>query len=332
MDVVYVSNEAYARHLCVSLCSLCDSNQDEEELTFHVISTGISDRSKAKIRKTAASFGRRVNWIAFSDLEARLTAELGQAADTGAFDVSTMGRLFLGELLPADLSRVLYLDCDTVVLRPLRRLWITKLGDCVLGAVQEPTIYREVREYLDFAGSDPYYNAGVLLIDLARWRRESVQNRVIACYERIAPHALFNDQDALNALLRGRIHGLLPKWNFFSNYRYFRYDTLTDLSPSYRDVPRESFRAARHHPAVIHYAGAERPWKAGAHNPYGAAYERYLEMTPWAGTPKEKGMERDLFLYHGMNLITPVLPKAREALSGWYVRKLIRGRAERSKT
>lgn len=324
MDVVYVSNEAYARHLCVSLCSLCDSNQDEEELNFYVVSTGISRASEDRIRETAASFDRRVRFLPFADLKKRLGP-----ADTGSFDASTMGRLFLGELLPEDLTRVLYLDCDTVILRPLHRLWRTGLSGCVLGAVEEPTIYPEVREYLDLAANEPYFNAGVLLIDLEKWRAENVQSRVLSYYRRISDRALFNDQDALNGLLRGRIRELLPKWNFFTNYRYFRYSALTDRSPSYRVIPRESFRAAKRHPAVLHYAGDERPWKAGAHNPYGAAYERYLEMTPWAGTPKETGHEREMLLYHGMNLCTAVFPKVREAAGSWYVRKLIRERAER---
>ncbi len=325
MDVVYVSNEAYARHLCVSLCSLCDSNQDEDALRFYVISTGISPGSEEKIRETAASFDREVRFLPFSDLRERLGA-----ADTGPFDVSTMGRLFLGEILPEELTRVLYLDCDTVVLRPLHRLWRTGLKGCVLGAVEEPTIYPEVREYLDLAANEPYFNAGVLLIDLGKWRADNVQSRVLEYYKRIGSRALFNDQDALNGLLRGRIRELLPKWNFFTNYRYFRYSTLVERSPSYSLIPRESFCAAKRHPAVVHYAGDERPWRAGARNPYGAAYERYLEMTPWAGTPKEKGYEREMFLYHGMNLCTALFPGLREAAGSRYVQKLIRERAERA--
>ena len=247
-----------------------------------------------------------------------------------------MGRLFAADLLPAGVRRVLYLDCDTVVLKPLRRLWETKLSlpgaagtGSVMAAVQEPTIYEEVKQYLDLGEKDPYFNAGVLLIDLKQWRKEDLTRKVLAYYTGIAEQSLFNDQDALNGLLKGRIRTLSPRWNFFTNYRYFRYDTLCRMQPSYRRIPEEVFRKAKRYPAVIHYAGDERPWRAGAMNFYGRAYEQYLAMTPWRGTPKEKGKELYLLLYHMMDLVTPVFPFVREVISKAYVRKIITERKAR---
>ena len=347
MNIVYVSNEGYARHLGVSICSLFDSNADEERLEVFILDTGITPDSREKLTQIARSFGRTLTFIQLKDLEERFAVRLdtGRSAvrlDTGRFDVSTMGRLFAADLLPAGVRRVLYLDCDTVVLKPLRRLWETELGKAdgagtdrkagtgfVMAAVQEPTIYEEVKEYLGMRKEDPYFNAGVLLIDLKRWRTERLTDKVISYYAEIAEQSLFNDQDALNGLLKGRIRTLSPRWNFFTNYRYFRYDTLCRMQPAYRRIPEEVFRKAKRSPAVIHYAGDERPWRAGALNYYGKAYERYLAMTPWKDTPKEKGKELFLLLYHGMELVTPVFPFIRAAISRAYVRKCIAARKAR---
>ena len=348
MNIVYVSNEGYARHLGVSVCSLFDSNADEERLEVFILDTGITRESRGKLTEIARSFGRTLTFIELKDLEKRFAVRL----DTGRFDVSTMGRLFAADLLPAGVRRVLYLDCDTVVLKPLRRLWETGLGkaggagtgsagtgsaaagrkagpDYVMAAVQEPTIYEEVKEYLGMKKEEAYFNAGVLLIDLKRWRAEHLTEKVLSYYAEIAEQCLFNDQDALNGLLKGRIRTLSPRWNFFTNYRYFRYDTLCRMQPAYRRIPEEVFRKAKRSPAVIHYAGDERPWRAGALNYYGKAYERYLAMTPWRDTPKEKGKELYMLLYHGMELVTPVFPFIRAAISKAYVRKCIAARRER---
>ena len=338
MNIVYVSNEGYARHLGVSLCSLFDSNADEERLEVFIMDTGITPESRGKLTEIARSFGRFLTFIELKDLEKRFPVQL----DTGRFDVSTMGRLFAADLLPAGVRRVLYLDCDTVVLKPLRRLWETKLSlsgaagkektagtGFVMAAVQEPTIYSEVKEYLDLGKEEPYFNAGVLLIDLKQWRKEDLTRKVLEYYSGIAEQSLFNDQDALNGLLKGRIRTLSPRWNFFTNYRYFRYDTLCRMQPSYRRIPEEVFRKAKRYPAVIHYAGDERPWRAGAMNFYGRAYEQYLAMTPWRGTPKERGKEFYLLLYHVMDLVTPVFPFVREVISRTYVRKCIAARKAR---
>ena len=130
MNIVYVSNEGYARHLGVSLCSLFDSNADEERLEVFILDTGITPESRGKLKEIARSFGRFLTFIELKDLEKRFPVQL----DTGRFDVSTMGRLFAADLLPAGVRRVLYLDCDTVVLKPLRRLWETKLSLSGAGA------------------------------------------------------------------------------------------------------------------------------------------------------------------------------------------------------
>ena len=329
MNVVYVANDAYAQHLAVSMCSLLDACQDEKRLNVAVVSLGITEASRRKIRETAESFGREVLFRELS--EERLLSGFSGLLDTGRFDVSTMGRLFLDELLPESWDRVLYLDCDTVVLKPLSRMYRRGLaGDspAVMAAVQEPTIYPEVRAYLGLRPEDPYFNAGVLLIDLKAFRREQLFPAVRRFYGTVAEQCLFNDQDALNGCpeLKGRIAGLPPVFNFFTNYRYFRYDTLAALSPSYSQVSRRQFAAAKRRPAVIHYAGAERPWVAGALNYYGRAYHLYLAMTPFAGAKKQKGKRISMLCYHAMELLTVVSPALRQKISAAYIQREIRAR------
>lgn len=36
----------------------------------------------------------------------------------------------------------------------------------------EPTIYQAVKESIDLGEDDPYYNSGVLLVDLKQWREQ----------------------------------------------------------------------------------------------------------------------------------------------------------------
>ena len=60
-------------------------------------------------------------------------------------------------------------------------------------------------------------------------------------------------------------------------------------SPAYSAVTKEMFCDAKKNPGIIHYMGDERPWIRGNLNHYRKAYDRYLAMTPWKGTPKEKG-------------------------------------------
>ena len=322
MDIVYSSNEQYARHLAVSMYSLMDRNQAAEKIRVFILSSGISQESKEQLLSIGQQFGREIVWISMGDLREGYP----YAVDTGGFDISAMGRLFVGTVLPDEVERVLYLDCDTVVLDSLRRLWETDLKGKLFGAVMEPTIYRQVKERIGLGEKDPYFNSGVLLIDVKRWRQEGAEQELLDFFGALGGKTFACDQDTLNGAFRGRIRPLHPRYNFFSNYRYFHYEDLKRQSPAYGAVSRAMFMQAKRHPAVIHFAGDERPWKAGNLCHYRRAYEHYLGLTPWKGTAKEKGQRLYLLAYHGMDYLTFVCPPARQLISSRFGMQVVENR------
>ncbi len=168
MNVVYASNDGYARHLGTSLYSLLDKNRDFEEIAVYVLTLGLSEENQERLREIAEYFGRSLFFLNLDDLRERI----GYEVDTGGFDISIMLRLFMGDMLPETVERVLYLDCDTVVLQSLKHLWKENLEGSIVGAVMEPTIYETVKESIDLGEEDPYYNSGVLLVDLKQWREQ----------------------------------------------------------------------------------------------------------------------------------------------------------------
>lgn len=310
MKIVYVSNDEYARHLGVSMCSLFDSNQGAEEIQVYVLSIGIGADSRRKLEELAVRYGRELIYVEMEDLKDRIPFSV----DTGRFDISTLGRLFMGEALPREVERCIYLDCDTAVIRSLDRLWQADLGKAVIGAAQEPTIYRKVKETIGLKEDEPYYNAGMLLVDLKAWRQAQTGRRLMEFYAERGGRLLANDQDVLNGTLKGSIRTLPPKYNFFPNYRYFSYEALVNYAPVYREVTKKQFEAAKRRPVIIHYMGDERPWIAGNLNHYRRAYEKYLARTGWAGALKTPGKRLYMLAYHGMDYLTAICPRARFAI------------------
>lgn len=325
MNIVYASNDNYARHLGVSLCSLFDSNRQAERIDAYILSVGIGADSRRKLDELAGRYGRQLHYVEMEDLERRISFDV----DTGRFDISTLGRLFIGEVLPDKVERCIYLDCDTVVVRSLEKLWRADLCGAVIGAVQEPTIYRKVKEAIGLGEDEPYYNAGMLLVDLRAWRQADAGRRMMEFYGEKNGRLLANDQDVINGTLKGSIRTLPPKYNFFPNYRYFSYRALTGYAPVYRQVKKEQFQAAKRRPVIIHYMGDERPWIAGNLNHYRRAYEKYLAMTGWAGTPKLPGKRLYMLAYHGLDYLTAVCPRARFAVGRRLGVKLMEDQMER---
>ena len=341
MNIVYNCDDNYAVHTAVSITSVFENNSLEESIRIFILGNGISETSKQKLEsigdiytvmdkmaltKNAGlvpnGFRREVNVIDLKDFEAALKLLIGEGMDAGRFTVTALARIFAPNYLPDDVDRYIYLDCDTVAARPLNTLYKTELSGFAAGLAPEPTIYPEVREYLGLSDSLPYFNTGMMLVDRYEWEKQEITRKCVDFYKEKGGKLPFSDQDIINYVLKGKAVVLWQGYDFFSNYRYRSYKSLIRLSPWYEKImPKREFEAAKDHPAIIHFAGDERPWLRGSFNPYGYLYEKYLRLSPWTGTEKLPGQEGKLFMYHIMNLATAVLPQARDCLSHRYYMK-----------
>lgn len=322
MNIVYASNENYVKHMAASMISIFQQNRREKRLVVYVLSIGIKMESRERLEAMADTYHREIRWIELENIRSLFPF----GVDTRGFDISAMGRLFVGRLLPENIQRVLYLDCDTVAARPLGKLWRTDLKGKLVGAVMEPTIYRVVKEEIGLGEQDPYINSGVLLIDLKRWRRQGAEEKLLGFFGGRGGSLFACDQDTINGALKGEILFLPPKYNFFTNYRYFSYRELMRYSKTYGMVGKAAFKAAKQCPVIIHYMGDERPWIAGNRNHYRKYYEQALALTPWAGEEKEKGKEWYMLAYHLMDYVTVICPPIRRMVSQKLGMKVIEAR------
>lgn len=317
MNIVYASDDGYCQHMAVSMVSLIEHNR-EEQLNFHILSDAISEENKEKVRQMAKLYGRKVTFYPVEHLMKELLDRI-YGLDTGKFRITTLARLLMGSILPETVTKALYLDCDTVVLRNITGFYNLRLNDCIAAMAAEPTIYPEVKELVGLTEEDNYYNAGVILFDLSAWRMENMEENCLAYYNSMGGRLPFNDQDVLNYVLKDRIKRVGQTYDFITNYYYFRYSTLVEKSSQYASgESAESFRMAKHHPHIVHFASDERPWNRGNWNHYSRAYDKYLRLTPFAEAEKIKGKEGYMAAYHLMNVATFIAPGLRQYISDKY--------------
>lgn len=324
-NIIYVSNDGYAGHLAASLYSLLDNNRNIRNLDIYIMSVGMCLEFKDRLRAIAGTFHRYLHVVELGDLKDRFEYDI----DTRGFDISAMGRLFAPQVLPDTVKKALYLDCDTIVCQSIRPLYETELGDKLVGMVMEPTVYKEMKESIGLRRDEAYYNSGVLLMALDRWREEDVLRQLLDFYKSCQGRLFACDQDTINGALKGRIKTLPVKYNYFTNYRYFRYSTLCSLCGAYREVGREAYEEAGRSPAVIHYLGDERPWIAGNHNHFKRLYEYYLAKTPWKDMPLQTGKERYMHMWWVFNRLTWLCPPFRLWISRRLGMKLVDSRRKK---
>ena len=160
----------------------------------------------------------------------------------------------------------------------LTYLWNLELGERSVAAVANGSD----RSQSDLGvESKDYFNAGVLVIDLEAWRKQSFSKKLLAYANSHRQVLEYLDQDTLNGCLRGEWLRLPPKWNAMP--RVFAPDhakrVIHETGYSLTEVEE-----ARYYPAIIHYASQRRrkPWMYRSFHPLAYRYWFYLQYTPWA--------------------------------------------------
>jgi len=181
-------------------------------------------------------------------------------------------RLFVGDVFP-QLQKVIYLDCDIMVRKPLHGLWAQNLDEAIVGAVQCPAFMAAEEADFRAAYGGKYFNSGVLLIDLERWRRDKITERVIAWSAVFAKAEAFNmqgfwrafqDQSPMNKVLASRWKSLSPTWNF-------TWVTKIEYAPGY-NLRLEELEAIEADPAIYHFFGPMKPWTSPNYNNFTIEY------------------------------------------------------------
>ncbi|MDB5718460.1 MAG: glycosyl transferase family 8 [Sphingomonas bacterium] len=262
----FSTDDNYAEHLAVAITSLLQSNR-AHQIDLHIVHHGVSPESLSRLAQVVAAHDHAT--VQFHTFD---TTPYRHFRLDNHITLASYFRLFLSDVLPAGIDRILFLDADIVVLDDIGPLWATPLDGALIGAVPDPFAGGN-NARLGLPADHVYFNAGVLLIDLAGWRAEALLPRFVSYVERNHAILSYHDQDTLNAVLLGRIAYLSILWNFQARTRWRDAAALP--------MPRDAFERIRRHPAIVHYTTRRKPWNYADKVPFEAHYLRYRAGTPW---------------------------------------------------
>lgn len=135
---------------------------------------------------------------------------------------------------------------------------------------------------LGIPASAKYFNAGVMVVNLARWRDEAVTARVLEYLSRYRNDVVFLEQEGLNAVLAGTWEELDPRWN---------QNASVTGRPFYRarHLDRATYERLVEDPWIALQAENIKPWKIRDQDWYRVLYFKYLDRTPWSGCGGRNG-------------------------------------------
>lgn len=271
INIVLATDNNYAQHATVAMTSVLVNASNKKRINFYIINDNISEDNKQKMTETVAVLGGSISFVE-ADAEA-----LKDVFVSGNITRATYLRLDISNILPEYVCKVIYLDCDLLVLQDIVDLWDFDMQGKPVAATEDFGILsskgkcREKAKNLKWSNTYSYFNAGVLVIDLDLWRREDYANKLI----NLATSRSFrhHDQDAMNLLFMNNWAKLDLKWNVIPPI--YNMNITVALNHNLRNKAVEALANV----AILHYAGGYKPWEYGIHKGFNEKYYEYLMLT-----------------------------------------------------
>lgn len=261
----------YVKHCAVTLVSLFENNK-EETFSIHILAGTLSDKEQNILIEIGKRYGNRIYFYA---PEPELLEGFTIRKFSKRISMATYYRCILSEIIPHDVDRLLYLDCDIVISGKIRPFWETPLDGIGVAAVEDVGCREQERyEILQYPMADSYFNAGVLLVNLEYWRQHDVAQACIKYFHAYPERILFNDQDLLNSILHQSKTLVDLKWNVQDGF----YRNPKIMDKAWKDKYAEVLK----HPIILHYTN-RKPWEYDSLHPLRQEYLKYLDLTPWKG-------------------------------------------------
>lgn len=256
ISISFSVSDNYSQHLAVVIASiLC--NNPESRFVFHVLHRNINEANQKRLKMLDGMYPNCE--VLFHPVDASRFDSFPIPPALEHVTRETYFRYILPEVL-ADEDRTIYSDVDVLCVGDLRPLWETDLKGNIVAAVSEGEAGEAKKKLIGLSGEAPYFNAGILLLDLKAMREGGYTEVLAKNTIKYADRINWPDQDIINLTFRDRILPLEPKWNTLDQ----------KYSPSRNDV------------AIWHFQGfVQKPWCNIWKNITWRPYLKYLRKSPY---------------------------------------------------
>ena len=270
IEIVCCLDDHFVEYCGMMLDSLFVHNPNET-FRVHVI---FNSTASVETKKRLSDLGEK---FSFEFCFYQLDNDLLESFPTRKKDhisVSAYIRLFMADLLPDGIDKVLYLDGDMMIVDSVRELWDMNIDNVMVAAVEERYPFdTESADRLCYPREYSYFNSGVMLINLKKWKEMDFSHQCLEYIQKYTERILLHDQDVLNALLFDRKKFISIRWNLMDFFLYKR--------PEVQERRMKDWKEAVKAPAIIHFTGKRKPWRHFCDSPYRDLYIRFAHQRGW---------------------------------------------------
>lgn len=267
INVATALNSRYMRYAYVMLTSLF-VNQELADIHVYLLHTDLSAQDQNYLKKLAQNYHHHIHFLTI-DKEMFPTS----LPITDAWSLETYFRLMLLDILPPEINRLLYLDVDMIINKPIRELYCTDFEDFYFCACRDMTVsfpFPDSRNAIfreHIRQGFTYFNAGLMLWNIEQLRGKYSFRDYMNLAQKLNYQMLAPDQDLLNFMHWKQV-------KFLDEYQYDLFSRMAfNNGIHYDDVKKET--------TIIHFAGM-KPWEGQfVHYDIEQLWWDYAKLTPF---------------------------------------------------
>lgn len=258
MNIVFSSDKNYTELMGVSLCSIFENKKGDYHINVYVLDGGILKKDKKRLEVLEEIYDFKIRYIEMD------TVFFKNFSVNMHYTQAVYYRIITPKILP-NIKKILYLDCDLIILDDLYELYNTDIGNYPYGAVEDLFLAKTRNEELGIHKDGKYFNSGVLLMNIDKCNELNTDEIILQFIRKNVDKLKYVDQDALNVTMLNKIFPLEHKYNYF---------------PFLADNKELNESEIKNNVKIIHYAG-RKPWNYFDKNIFIQKYFYYSNKTPW---------------------------------------------------
>ncbi len=294
MNVMYAADDNYAEIMGVSILSLLENNRHLGDIHFYIVEDKISQDNIRKLENMIRSYNRDVVFLKKPNIRGKLGVEL----KTLRWSDSAYSRLFLKELFGQhhQVDKLLYLDCDTLIVSSLQELWETDIN-YYLGAACLECMSNLHKRIIGAKKTDNYINTGMLLLNVKKWIENDIETVVSEFIKKYNGKTEYVDQGVINGTVSNQFKLVSPRYNLTTLAYDFTYEEMQIYRKPQFGYAKEEWEDAVKSPVVVHFTTSflsVRPWFEGSNHPYAGEWEKFYQESLWKDMPYRKKEDREV--------------------------------------
>ena len=219
IPIVFASDKHYFPYFLVALESIVQNSTTQNNYDILLLHTDLTKKDLTIAQRQIRHHSNfSIRFIDVSDLVNQY--HLNDLMVINHLQITAYYRLLISHIL-AQYDKILYLDCDLVVMQDVANLFQTNLDTYYVAAVLDVGVQiyflpkvPEFEPYIRSLGMkepNKYFNSGVLVMNLSLIRKHSLTDKFIHVARK--NNRFFHDQNVLNVVCNERVFLLNPEWN-----------------------------------------------------------------------------------------------------------------------